>query len=77
MAFHENLIFAAIFTGGVGNVVDRILFGGRVTDFMQFYIPFTDIYFTGVVNFADIYITFGILAIIVIWFATSKNKTKA
>jgi signal peptidase II len=77
MAFHENLIFAAIFTGGVGNVVDRILFGGKVTDFMQFQIPFTGIPFTGVVNFADIYITFGLLAVLILWLVNDRKKKKA
>lgn len=53
----ERLLLATVIGGGIGNLIDRALYG-RVIDFMNFGIgPLR----TGIVNFADISITFGLI----------------
>ena len=55
-------------------MIDRILFGGYVTDFMNFGIGSLR---TGILNFADMSITFGaILLIFVQYFKERKIKAK-
>jgi signal peptidase II len=58
MGFMEMLPFALIFSGGVGNIIDRILFDRHVTDFMNLGILGLR---TGIFNFADVYVTTGVL----------------
>ena len=61
---------SAILGGGIGNLIDRLLNGGRVVDFMNVGIgPFLR---TGVFNIADMFITFG--AIFMIWFLLMENR---
>lgn len=43
--------------GGIGNLIDRVLFDGRVTDFMSMGVAGVR---TGIFNVADIWIMFGI-----------------
>jgi signal peptidase II len=57
--------------GGVGNIIDRILFGS-VTDFLYF--DFV-IFHTGVVNFADISVTTGIFILIYDNFVNKRKLT--
>lgn len=52
--------FCLLIAGGIGNLLDRFL-DGFVVDFMH--IRLLDGLKTGVFNFADVYITFGILLI--------------
>jgi len=53
------ICLALIIAGGLGNVIDRMLYNMHVSDFMIFGIGALR---TGVVNMADIYVTFGIIA---------------
>lgn len=53
----ENICFALIAAGGIGNIVDRIAYG-KVVDFMNMGIG--DLR-TGIFNVADLYIVFGIV----------------
>jgi len=65
---------ATIIGGGISNIFDRILFGGYVTDFMNFGIGSLR---TGILNFADMSITFGaILLIFVQYFKERKIKAE-
>jgi len=60
--FFELLPFAFIFSGGVGNIVDRILYDRHVIDFMNLGIVNLR---TGIFNFADICVTTGVLLLMV------------
>lgn len=53
--------FALIISGGLGNIIDRILFDRHVTDFMIFSI--LNIH-TGIFNFADVCVTAGATGLI-------------
>jgi len=50
---------ACLIGGGIGNLIDRIWNGGAVTDFMMFSLGPLH---TGILNVADIAVTFGALA---------------
>jgi len=60
----EEIAVAAIVGGGVGNLIDRLLFNGRVTDFL--YLAAGPLH-TGVFNVADMAITFGIVWLVIAW----------
>ncbi|NLD36562.1 MAG: signal peptidase II [Desulfatiglans sp.] len=52
----QTLMLAMVLGGGIGNLIDRLMYDGKVIDFMNFGIgPLR----TGILNVADIYITFG------------------
>jgi len=57
-----------IISGGIGNIIDRILFDRHVSDFMI--LSFKGLH-TGVFNFADVYVTVG--AILLLIFHRDKN----
>jgi signal peptidase II len=61
--------FSMIIAGGVGNIIDRIIYDRRVTDFMN--IGFGDIR-TGIFNVADVWITSGVIGLFIVY--NSKNK---
>lgn len=52
---------AMIFAGGIGNIIDRILYDRHVTDFMN--IGFGNIR-TGIFNVADVCVTAGVIGLI-------------
>ena len=58
--FSKMFSFALIFAGGLGNIIDRLLFDRHVTDFMN--IGFNNIR-TGIFNFADICVTLGAITL--------------
>lgn len=60
-----------IFSGGIGNVIDRIIYDRHVTDFMNMGIG--DIR-TGIFNVADIFVTSGVIGLLL--FYKDKNKTE-
>lgn len=62
---------ACIAGGGVGNLIDRIARDGRVVDFLNFGIGNLR---TGILNVADIFITFG--ALYVMWAAFRKPDSQ-
>ncbi|BFU93389.1 MAG: Lipoprotein signal peptidase [Nitrospira sp.] len=56
---HGFLIaWTLILSGGIGNVLDRLLHHGRVTDFMNLGVGSLR---TGIFNVADVFITVGVL----------------
>lgn len=54
-----------VFAGGIGNLIDRLRFDGRVTDFL--YLQAGPLH-TGVFNVADMAITAGAIWLILSWF---------
>ena len=67
----DEVALAVIIAGGVGNLIDRLRFAGRVTDFL--YLSAGPLH-TGVFNVADLAITFGILWFVVSW-GLAKRST--
>ncbi|HEV3411956.1 MAG TPA: signal peptidase II [Puia sp.] len=63
--------FSLIFSGGVGNILDRLIFDRHVTDFMN--IGFRNIR-TGIFNFADVWITAGVICLLA-WRSSRPSKT--
>lgn len=61
MGFAKLVSFSLIISGGLGNIIDRILFDRHVTDFMNIGINNLR---TGIFNFADIFITGGAIALL-------------
>ena len=59
------IALACVVGGGVGNLIDRITRHGRVVDFLNFGIG--PRFRTGILNVADIFVTFG--AVYIIWAA--------
>ncbi|HET6256972.1 MAG TPA: signal peptidase II [Puia sp.] len=54
--------FSLIFAGGLGNILDRLVFDRHVTDFMNLGIQN---FRTGIFNFADLWITAGVVSLLV------------
>ncbi len=59
--FSRIIFIAMIVAGGIGNIIDRILYDRHVTDFMN--IGFGSIR-TGIFNVADIFVTSGVIGIL-------------
>lgn len=59
---------AMIFSGGIGNIIDRLLYDRHVTDFMN--AGFGNIR-TGIFNVADICVTAGVIGLLLFY---NKNK---
>lgn len=53
--------FSLIFAGGMGNILDRLIFDRHVTDFMNLGIQNIR---TGIFNFADLWITTGVVLLV-------------
>lgn len=60
----KMLPFALIFAGGIGNIIDRIMFDRHVTDFMN--IGYNNIR-TGIFNFADLCVTIGAICLLFVY----------
>lgn len=65
--------FACVIGGGFGNMVDRITQDGYVVDFMNFGIGSLR---TGILNVADLSITFGVLFLVVVQILENRNTGK-
>ena len=61
--------FACIIGGGIGNVIDRVLYD-QVTDF--FFIDLGEYLKTGIFNMADVSVTIGVL--LILYFSFFKKK---
>jgi signal peptidase II len=66
---YRIILISCIIGGGIGNLIDRLLNGFKVIDFMNF--GFGNIR-TGILNTADLSVTFG--AIILIIYEAIRNK---
>jgi signal peptidase II len=61
---------ALVFSGGIGNIIDRIFFDRHVTDFMNVGIGNLR---TGIFNVADMCVTAGVIGLL-LFFNDKKNK---
>ena len=57
----QLLSFSMIIAGGLGNIIDRILFDRHVSDFMNIGISNLR---TGIFNFADVCVTAGVIGLL-------------
>lgn len=73
VSFKQSMAIACIIGGGIGNVFDRAVHSGAVTDFLLFD---TGVWIlrTGVLNIADLSITFGAIALLVFQHIEEKNE---
>jgi len=68
----ENIAFALIAAGGIGNIIDRVL-AGEVIDFM---IMHAFGWHTGIFNIADMYIVAGILLFLLAYVVKLRQSKK-
>lgn len=71
LSFLSTLGLSLIFSGGLSNLIDRILHDGIVVDFLNIGIG---IIRTGIINMADITITLGVLLIAFSALVSNRNK---
>ncbi len=71
MSVMKVFSFALLISGGLGNVIERILFNRHVTDFMN--IGFNNVR-TGIFNFADVCVTAGAIGLM-IFYRDKKTAT--
>ena len=64
----DTIVFGALLAGGIGNTIDRLVFG-MVTDFINIHI-------IPVFNFADIFLNIGLYGLIIQWLFLKNNSTK-
>jgi len=62
--------FLLIFAGGLGNIIDRLMYNRHVTDFMNMGINNLR---TGIFNVADVYVTTGVIMLFL--FQWKKGRT--
>ena len=67
----DEVALALIIGGGIGNLIDRLRFAGRVSDFL--YLSAGPLH-TGVFNVADMAITFGIVWLVLSWGFTRRRR---
>lgn len=72
VSFKQAVSIACVIGGGVGNVWDRAMHLGAVTDFLHFNFG---IFRTGILNIADLSITFGAIALFVFQYMDEKKKS--
>ncbi|MBM1107434.1 signal peptidase II [Aurantibacter crassamenti] len=63
------LAFACVIGGGIGNLIDRIMYGS-VTDFLFVEIGF---FKTGIFNMADVSVTMGVILILLLTIYSKKQ----
>jgi len=66
--------FMLIFAGGLGNIIDRMLYNRHVTDFMNMGINNLR---TGIFNVADVYVTTGVIMLFVFQWKKARTETTA
>ncbi|MEP6747563.1 MAG: signal peptidase II [Bacteroidota bacterium] len=66
------LPFLLICSGGLGNILDRMMYNRHVTDFMN--IGFNSIR-TGIFNFADVYVSAGAIMLLVLHWRNHTTTT--
>ena len=63
---HEDIIkqsaLVLILSGGIGNLIDRVMNDGKVIDFIRLRIPLIEY---GIFNIADFYVTLGLLILLI------------
>ncbi|MBN1647650.1 MAG: signal peptidase II [Spirochaetales bacterium] len=74
LAIYELACFGTIMGGGLSNLVDRYIYSGKVTDFLNFGIG--PKFRTGILNIADMSITFGALVLLVLYLVFNKKESE-
>jgi signal peptidase II len=69
----EVLAAALVFSGGVGNLLDRLLYNGSVVDFIS--LGFGSIR-TGIFNLTDLSIILGVVLLLVTSFQRSRRQVR-
>ena len=64
MSLMKMISFSLLIAGGLGNVIDRILFNRHVTDFMNIGI---NNFRTGIFNFADVCVSAGAIGLLIFY----------
>ena len=67
----DAIAVAAIIGGGIGNLIDRLRFEGRVTDFL--YLAAGPLH-TGIFNVGDMAITFGVVWLMASWMFSTRRR---
>ena len=70
---YRVILLACVIGGGMGNLADRLFNGFKVIDFLNFGIGNVR---TGILNVADLSVTFGVLILAVVELSKSKNSDK-
>ena len=65
---------AMVFSGGIGNIFDRIVYDRHVTDFMNMGIGNIR---TGIFNVADICVTAGVIGLFIFFNDKRKRETES
>ncbi|MBA2249880.1 MAG: signal peptidase II [Chitinophagaceae bacterium] len=71
MRLPKLLFISAIVAGGIGNIIDRLLFDRHVTDFMNIGISH---FRTGIFNVADVCVTIGAIGLVMFNWNTTEKK---
>jgi signal peptidase II len=74
MSMMKLFSFALIISGGMGNIIDRLLFDRHVTDFMI--VDVQGIH-TGIFNFADVCVTAGAIGLLIFHRDKKINAVKS
>jgi signal peptidase II len=69
----QMVFFAMIFSGGVGNIIDRILFDRHVPDFLNLGINNLR---TGIFNLADVFVSAGVLGLMLTLLFKKENSPR-
>lgn len=72
LSLFQIICLSSIFGGGIGNLIDRLTNNGTVIDFMNFGI---DGLRTGILNFADLSLTFGAIFFIISLYKKKQEAT--
>jgi signal peptidase II len=70
---YRVVLLASIAGGGIGNLLDRLLNNFRVIDFLNFGIGNLR---TGILNVADISVTFGVIILLIIEIYNERKSTQ-
>lgn len=73
MNWIKLLGFALILAGGMGNIIDRILYDRHVTDFMILGIHNLR---TGIFNFADLFVSFVVVSLLLFYRGKKDENLK-
>lgn len=74
ITFGQLICLSCVIGGGVGNLYDRIMNDGIVIDFLNFGIGNLR---TGVLNVADLSVTFGSIVFIILQIIADKKKARS
>ena len=68
----KMMAIALIFSGGIGNIIDRLLYDRHVADFLNVGI---NNFRTGIFNFADMCVTAGVIMFAVLYYKRNVQAT--